>query len=112
MGTFLHPIGLLSANGDHVETIDAPVDTGSTFSAMPSTILDRLGVESHRSVSLKLADGRVGERRIGRVLAEIDGVREEILCVFADAGDLPTIGDHTLEAFLLAVDIPAEALWA
>lgn len=100
------------------ETVDALVDTGSTFTAIPSAILERLGVTAHRSVSLKLADGRVGQRRIGRVLAEIDGVREEILCVFADADDLTTIGAHTLEAFLLAVDpverrlVPAEALWA
>lgn len=55
---------------------------------------------------------------MGRVRAELKGEREEILCVFGAADDLPTIGAHTLEAFLLAVDtakqelIPSEALWA
>ena len=69
-------------------------------------------------IQMRLADGRLSSRPIGRVLAELLGEREEILCVFGDEEDLPTIGAHTLEAFLLAVDpakrtlIPSEALWA
>ena len=100
MGTFLHPIRVLVGRW------------------RPSRDCRRARRIVASKRSLKLADGRVGERRIGRVLAKIDGVREEILCVFADDGDLPTIGAHMLEAFLLAVDtvdrrlVPAEALWA
>jgi predicted aspartyl protease len=116
LGTFLHPITLI-VNG-RTETVDALVDTGATFTTLPAHLLDDLGVRAHRTVRLRLADGRVQERRIGRVLAELDGEREEILCAFGDPGDIAAIGAHTLEAFLLAVDpvdrrlVPVEGFWA
>ena len=118
MGTFKHEITLLPTNGGSPERVDALVDTRSTFTSMPATVLDRLGVAPHRTIQMPLADGRVSSRRIGRVLAELRGEREEILCVFGDEADPPTIGAHTLEAFLLSVDsskrelLPSEALWA
>ncbi len=117
MGTFFHAITLLAATGGESETVEALVDTGSTFTAVPSPVLERLGVTPHRTVRLRLADGRIDERQVGRVLAELDGAQEEILCAFAEPDDLPTIGAHTLEAFLLAADpvekrlVPVEAFW-
>ncbi|HLB22538.1 MAG TPA: aspartyl protease family protein [Dehalococcoidia bacterium] len=118
MGTFRFEITLLPVNGGSPETLDALVDTGSTFTSVPGTLLERLGVKPHRTIQMRLADGSARQRPMGRLMAEIKGEREEILCVFGEAGDLPTIGAHTLEAFLLAVDpvkqdlIPSEALWA
>jgi predicted aspartyl protease len=116
MGTFFQPITLLSDSGV-AETVDALVDTGSTFSTVPSAILERLGVRPHRTIRLRLANGQVDERQIGRVMARLDGIQEEILCVFGGPEDLPTIGAHTLEAFLLGVDpdgqrlVPVEGWW-
>lgn len=116
MGTFTHQIRLFVDGRS--ETLDALVDTGATFTTVPSPVLDRLGVEPHRTVRLRLADGRVQDRRIGRVMAEIDSMQEEILCAFGAPDDLATIGAHTLEAFLLVADpieqrlVPTEALWA
>lgn len=118
MGTFRHAITLLPMNGGQPATIDALVDTGSTFTSMPGPILDQLGVRPHRTIRMRLADGRASQRPLGRLIAELKGEREEILCVFGDPDDLPTIGAHTLEAFLLAGDsakrelVPSEALWA
>lgn len=117
MGTFFHPITLLAVAGGGSETVEALVDTGSTFTAVPSPVLERLGVAPHRALRLRLADGRIDERRVGRVLAELDGAKEEILCAFGEPDDLPTIGAHTLEAFLLAADpvekrlVPVEGFW-
>jgi predicted aspartyl protease len=116
VGTFLHPITLIGPSGER-QTLDALVDTGSTFTAVPASVLERLGVTAHRTIRLRLADGRTQERPVGRLLAELDGLEEEILCVFAAPEDLPTIGAHTLEALLLAVDpaaqrlVPVEGLW-
>ena len=116
MGTFFQPITLMSDNGTS-ETVEALVDTGSTFSTVPAPMLERLGVHPHRTIRLRLANGQVDERQIGRVMAQLDGVQEEILCVFGGPGDLPTIGAHTLEAFLLGVDpdgqrlVPVEGWW-
>jgi aspartyl protease family protein len=118
MGTFRYALTLVPANGGSPQTIDALVDTGSTFTSVPSPILDELGIKPHRTINIRLADGRASKRPLGRVTAEIKGQREEILCVFGELDDLPTIGAHTLEAFLLSVDsakrdlVPSEALWA
>jgi predicted aspartyl protease len=117
MGTFFHPITLHSASGGATETVEALVDAGSTFTAVPSPVLERLGVTPHRAVRLRLADDRSDERRVGRVLAELDGSREEILCAFDEPDDLPTTGAHTLEAFLLTAGtvekrlVPVDAFW-
>ena len=117
MGTFFHSITLLAASGASSETVEGLVDTGSTFTTMPAPVLERLGVMPHRTVRLRLANGQVDERRLGRVMAELDGMQEEILCVFGGPDDLPTIGAHTLEAFLLGADpvekrlVHVEAFW-
>jgi predicted aspartyl protease len=84
--------------------VDALVDTGSTFTSMPSDILVELGVEPRRQVSLRLADGKSHVRPLGRVLAELDGVEEVTFVVFGVAGSPPTIGAVTLETFLLGID--------
>ena len=117
MGTFTHPITLYSPLGDRMETVDAMVDTGSTFTVVPGAILEGLGVQPRRAVNLKLANGQVVERRVGTVTAEIDGERESIICVFGDPEATPLIGAVTLESFLLAVDpvaqrlVPTEGYW-
>ena len=82
VGTFFHSITLLAASGVGSETVEGLVDTGSTFTTVPAPVLERLGVRPHRTIRLRLANGQVDERRLGRVLAELDGMQEEILCVF------------------------------
>ena len=73
---------LYSSLGDRRETVEAMVDTGSTFTVVPGALLESLGVQPRRAVNLKLANGQVVERRIGTVTAEIDGEQESIICVF------------------------------
>jgi predicted aspartyl protease len=65
MGTFTQPITIYAASGEDSETIDALVDTSSTFTTIPAHILERLGVRAHRTVRLRMANGQVDERRIG-----------------------------------------------
>ena len=117
MGTFTHSITLLTASGDDTETIEALVDTGSTFSSVASPILERLAVLPRRTVNLLLANGQRERRPIGAVRAELDGMEQTIICVFGDADAPAVIGAHTLQGFLLAVDtvqerlVPAEGFW-
>ena len=93
------------------------MDTGATFTSIPSPILQRLGVPPQRMVRLKLANGEVSEQPMGEVLVELDGVRATVLCIFGPPDAPPLIGAHTLEALLMAVDpvaqqlVPTEALW-
>jgi predicted aspartyl protease len=57
MGTVTHSITLHSADGYYTETLDALVDTGSTFLTVPRPVLERLGVEPMRVIRLRLANG-------------------------------------------------------
>lgn len=117
LGTFTYEITLISSPESDSEMLTARVDTGATFTSVPGPILERLGVTPQRRVRLRLANGEVVEQQIGEVLAEMDGVRATIICIFGPADAPPLIGAHTLEAFLLAVDpvaqrlVPVEALW-
>lgn len=113
MGTFSHPITLIAPSGS--ETLEALVDTGATFSTIPSPVLERLGVRSFTTIRVRLADGREGDWPMGQVEAELDGVRRPILCLFGSPDAPPMLGAHALEAFLLTVDpvegklVPKEA---
>ena len=117
MGTFTHPITLHSASEDRSEVVEALVDTGSTFTVIPESVLLGLGYDPSRVVRMRLADSRPHERRLGLVNAELQGMTDTIHCVFGESGNPPIIGAHTLEGFLLAADpveerlAPSEALW-
>src|SRR2546422_7356480 len=118
MGTFFHPITLIGANG-HTETLDALVDTGSTFTTIPRPILERLGVRRFTRTRLRLATGQVVEADLGEVLAELDGLdRRTVFCAFGEPGAAALIGAHALEGFMLGVDpdqkrlVPLEGWWA
>ena len=118
MGTFTHPIVLHSVSGDRTEVVEALVDTGATFTAMPAPTLERLGIPLLDRVILRLANGNMDRRAIGEVSVELDGVTRTVICVFGEPDAPATIGAHTLEAFLLGVDpvgrrlIPVEGYWA
>ena len=117
MGTFTHPITLIGPSGSAMETIEALVDTGATFTSIPSPILERLEVVPVRRIRLGLANGEVVEGNMGEVVAQLDGERSTIWCVFSPPDAPPLIGAHALEAFLLSVDpveqrlVPKDALW-
>ena len=117
MGTFTHPMTLHSASEDRSEVVEALVDTGSTFTVIPESVLRGLGYDPSRVVRIRLADGGPHERRLGLVNAELKGMTDTIHCAFGESDDPPIIGAHALEGFLLAVDpveerlAPSEALW-
>ncbi len=108
MGTFFRPITLIGPDGQ--ETIDALVDTGASFTTAPRSLLERLGVRGHRRARLRLADGRVGEWDLGRIIVRIDGQEEETLCLFGTEEAPSTIGAYTLKGLLLGVDPLEERL--
>ena len=117
MGTFSHPITLISPVSDRTETLNGLVDTGATFSSAPPRVLTGLGATPQRTIRLRLADGRIVQHEVGVLLAELDGVRATVMCIFGPDDSTVLIGAHTLEAFLLAVDpiekrlVPVDALW-
>jgi aspartyl protease family protein len=103
MSTFFHPITLIGTNGRR-ETVDALIDTGATFTAMPRDLLLQLGLRPERQVRLRLADGRAHLQELGYISVELDGIDGPTYVLFGEPGSPPAIGAITLEAFLLGVD--------
>lgn len=109
MGTFTHSITLIGPAGQR-QTVDALVDSGSTFTSVPRDLLVGLGVEPRREVRLRLADGTSHVQQLGRVLIQLDGVEEVTVVVFGEPESPATIGAVTLETLLLGIDPVAQRL--
>lgn len=104
MGVFRHPVTLYSPSGDRAETVEAVVDTGSTFTWIPAPILQRLGIQAELEDDFILANGQIIRRGLAEVRAQLDGERRTIVCVFDPENSEPLLGAHSLEAFRLAAD--------
>ena len=88
----------------------ALVDTGASYTSVPATLLQRLGVPVRDQVTFILADGRQILRDVGRTWIRIDGKSEITLVVFGDEDSTALLGAYTLQGLLLGVDSPNERL--
>ena len=104
MGTFQVEIEIGDPDGQRYERVLTLVDTGSTYTVLPRSLLERLGVEAHTRDKFRLADGRVVEEDIGRTWVRVDGRSEITLVVFGEEGSRSLLGAYTLEGFRLAPD--------
>ena len=104
MGTFYHTIEIGDPQGANFEPMEALVDTGASYTAVPGSILKRLGVTAHDRVTFILADGRRVERDIGQTWVRIDSKAVITLVVFGDEGTGQLLGAYTLEGLRLSVD--------
>ena len=62
MGTFRWPLRISSMDGQHVQDIEATVDTGASFTTLPSSLPRELGIQATGRRGFLLADGRQGCR--------------------------------------------------
>ena len=110
MGTFFWPMTVESSDGETVETVEALVDTGASYTSLPASMLRRLGIVPRRRLEFELADGSVMEQEIGEATVRIDGVEATSIVVFADDGAPPLLGAYTLEGVTTVVDPVAKRL--
>ena len=116
MGTFYHEMQVFSATGDRSETVDALVDTGASYSQVPGSTLQRLGIFPTDTAEAELADGRVVEDPIAEVRVEINGRATFTWVTFGPENVASLLGAHALEGVRMAVDpvglrlIPARIL--
>ena len=110
MGEFTWPVGVWSADGERMETVDALVDTGASYSMFPRRMLDRLGIVSIGRRGFEQADGSVIQRDIGRAMLRINNDEDVQRVIFGEDDAEPLIGAGTLQGFLLVVDTAAEEL--
>ena len=104
MGTFTRPLTIHSADGTLSETVDALIDTGSTFSVVPWPMLDRLGFQPTQDLPFTLADNRTVIRPAAEIPAEVEGRRTTTWCIFGDVDTESILGVYTLEGTRLMVD--------
>ena len=104
MGTFNVDIEIGDTAGSRFVTVNALVDTGSTHTTVPASLLRQLGIEPERRSRFELADGRVVEYGSGFARVRYNGDAAIVQVVFAPEAVSPGIGATTLEDLNLAVD--------
>ena len=115
MGTFSFSIEIGDPQGQRFEQIEALVGTNASYTVVPASMLQRLGVSPVERRPFSLADDRIVEREIAETTVRID---ERVLTRIVVFGEGPNsvLGAETLEGFGLAVDpigkrlIPVEGL--
>ena len=104
MGTVKVAIEVGNPQGDRFEELEVEADTGSTFTAVPREMLERLGVPGSRTVQATLADGSAAPVDVGETLIRLEGQEFHSFVIFAEEGEPSLLGVVTLEEALLAVD--------
>ncbi len=110
MGEFNWPVGVWSADGERLETVDALVDTGSSYSVFPRSLLESLGVVPRFFLPFEMADGSIIERDVGLVMLMINDSESSMRVIFGDDDAESLIGANALQEFLLVVDPVSERL--
>ncbi len=104
MGTFYWPIDIISSDGGRVETVDALVDIGASYSQVPGSVLQRLGIFPTDTVEAELADGRIVDDEVAEARVRINGLETYTWVTFGPENVSPLMGAHALEGVRLAVD--------
>lgn len=104
MGLFQHGIRLFDPRGERSQVIDAWVDSGSTYTWIPRSVLTSLGVQPTGRRTFVLADGSRVEQEVAQVRIQLAGDPFFTYCVFAKEGTEPLLGAVALEEAGLAVD--------
>ena len=104
VGKLIVTIGVGNQQGEQLEDLDVTVDTGSTFTAVPRTLLEKLGVPVRRTAQSRMADGRTVPVDIGWTVSRLEDQLFATQVTFAEEGEPPLLGVVTLEDALLAVD--------
>jgi clan AA aspartic protease len=84
--------------------ITALADTAATLTVIPGEVLRRLGIQTIRTVSLVLADGRRARRHVGEAAVAVNGESVPCHVVFGESGDTVLLGLTVLEKAGFAVD--------
>jgi len=105
MGTFSVKVTLSHPEQRAVQlTLDLLVDTGATWSLIPSEAASFLGLVPAERRPVKTADGRHLELPLAEVRFTIDGRSLTTPCLIGAVDAPPLLGAVTLEAFGLAAD--------
>jgi predicted aspartyl protease len=81
------------------------LDSGSEYTWISAGTLEKIGIEREKKdVPFVMANGQPVTRSIGFAIVRYDKYFTVDEVVFAEKGDLPILGAHTLEGLNLLVD--------
>ena len=104
MGVFSVSVGIGDPTGKRYRDIELVVDSGSSYTSLPASMLREVGVQPHKRQRFVMADGRRVESEIGRTWVRINGEQEMTIVVFAEEDTPPLLGAITLQEFGLGID--------
>ena len=116
MGTVKVTIGVGDPQGRQFQVLEVVVDTGSTYTAVPRELLQRLGVPVERSLPSETQGGRILPVDVGETTIRLEGLQFHTPVIFAEAGEPCLLGMVSLGEAALTVDplagrlIPANLL--
>ncbi len=110
MGTFYVTIQVADRFRERYVNVDAMVDTGSTYTSLPETLLEELGIEREGTDVFELADNRLVEYDLGDIRLRLEGREHYVPVIFAPDNATPLVGAVTLEIMRLGIDPVAEKL--
>lgn len=110
MGTFFVSIQVADRFDERYANIDALVDTGSSYSSLPESLLDELGIEREETRRFELADNRIVEYNLGETRIRIQDREKTVPVMFAPNDTMPLVGATTLEILGLGIDPLSESL--
>ena len=110
MGKLVITIGAGDPQGNQFHDVEVTVDTGSTFTALPGSMLREMGVPIERTAQARLADGSSKSIEIGHTMVRLEGRTFPTPVIFAGPAEPSLLGVVTLGDALLAVDTDGQRL--
>ena len=110
MGIFYVTIRVADRFRERYVNVDAMIDTGSTYTSLPESLLEDLGIEREETDVFELADNRLVEYDIGETRIRLEGREFTVPVIFALDAATPLVGMTTLEILRLGIDPVAETL--
>ena len=104
VGTFYVDFVLWNREMTDSRTLNALVDTGATYTQVPASVLDELGVERRQTRTFSMADGSTQRLSVGWAEIELGGDQAVVHIIFGEENGKILLGAHALEAFGLAAD--------
>ena len=98
-------IAIGDSQGRQFEELDVTVDTGSTYTAVPRAMLQRLGDPGREDrYPSEAADGRIVPVDVGEATIRLEGLQFHTPVIFAEENEPSLLGVVSLEQAALGVD--------
>lgn len=110
MGTFQVEVEIGDPQGERWEKLQGTVGTKAANAWVPQPLLEKLGVQIEKRVSLRHTDGRLIKRDVGQTQVRIGGKSITTTVVFGEKRDPVLVGHETLRELELQADLTKEKL--